>query len=1008
MIEPAFDRFEVANRIFSDALNLSPQARNSFVERACADDVTLRDSVLRLLSRFDQLGDFLEGPAPGLPAPRRFELGLGELLADRFRIVSLIGRGGMGEVYRADDLTLGDPVALKTVRAQWRSDPRALSRFREEVRLARRVSHPNVCRTFDVFTTTMNGEELVFFTMELLDGSSLAEILEATPVLEPARVLSIASGIAQGLDAAHRAGIVHGDLKPGNIVLAHDRQIAERAVITDFGLALVNDAESANGGQSGLIAGSPNYMAPEQFLGEGITSAVDIFAFAVIIYEMISGQRPYPSETLFRAAIRRITQDAQRLNPAAPNAPNGWDATLARALSRDPKKRPVTAEELVRELAAAKPRSALMPSRIGRRSILAALASGAVAVASFFALKRFHSVALPNAPLIMMAPLTSSSPQDARAVQLVIEQSLLQSPHVRVLDESRTAAAWKRMGHSGSLPGDVDARTVREIAMREGAEFVLFGSFDRVADDWKLHLRLELMGDDPSRPRTSFPWSSPDRDQDPALAKAGRAVAWIRTTTGESANDISSHNLPPEALTTKSWPALLEFTAAEEAWRARTPDAQWPPDRRADAELHLKRALELDPQFALASARLADIQVSSDEIDEGLLNYERAAELLDKANLTDRESLRIRGLFDLDTGQYAKAADIFSMWALQYPRDGLPLFYRAGCIARLGNPAASLQLLDKAIQCEPDRYSFILGRAIHLLVAGRFDEARRDCEAAAKLNARDWTDQVRSALAFAALDMSRVFSNLEAMRNAGSVAYRSKAFALEACLRTELNQFDQAEELLRQGLDFDVRNLQPPEARYTKNRLLAQLYLVRNRAPEAITCCKQMLANKPGIRTTLEIGALLARAGDVAGARACVPRGLPKAAPDRAPANLPAGAAPQLRDWPIYWRRVLLLWGEMALREGNAARAFRLIQAAPQSDTPQEWPSALVRASIACGENDEARRWTTALFENPAAYWIVADSNGPGFMRYAIEAARHVGATGPKMERLETFLDSHV
>ncbi|MGA2742193.1 MAG: serine/threonine-protein kinase, partial [Bryobacteraceae bacterium] len=199
------------------------------------------------------MGSFLEPPAGG-----HCELSPGDVLDSRFRIIELLGRGGMGEVYRAEDLTLGEPVALKMVRAEWRSDPAMLARFRDEVRLARRISHPNVCRVFGFRTCSVNDRDLAFFEMEYIDGDSLAKAISTRGKFDAASVLRIAAGIAAGLDAAHREGVIHRDLKPGNIFLARDRHGDERPVIADFGLARSVEGVDGARTQSGMLAGSPD------------------------------------------------------------------------------------------------------------------------------------------------------------------------------------------------------------------------------------------------------------------------------------------------------------------------------------------------------------------------------------------------------------------------------------------------------------------------------------------------------------------------------------------------------------------------------------------------------------------------------------------------------------------------------------------------------------------------------------------------------------------------------
>jgi hypothetical protein len=196
---PRPDRFELANQIFSEALRLAPDARPPFVRRRCASDPSLGDTVLRLLSQFDGLGDFLEEPA--VPRPGAVPgLREGLLLCGRFRILGRVGSGGMGEVFRAQDQALGAIVALKTIRGALRGNPAMFARFREEIRLARKISHPNVCKIFDLFTDTqIESGPIDFFTMQYLPGETLAVRIAAAAPLPSAEVLRIAAQIGLGL-----------------------------------------------------------------------------------------------------------------------------------------------------------------------------------------------------------------------------------------------------------------------------------------------------------------------------------------------------------------------------------------------------------------------------------------------------------------------------------------------------------------------------------------------------------------------------------------------------------------------------------------------------------------------------------------------------------------------------------------------------------------------------------------------------------------------------------------
>jgi eukaryotic-like serine/threonine-protein kinase len=1011
MTEASGDRFDRANQLFSDALELPPDERDGFVRRACGADATLCHSVLKLLSRFNRLDDFLEQPAGG-SAEARLELAPEDVLDGRVRIVELHGRGGMGAVYRAEDLRLGEPVAIKIVRAEWRSDPAMLARFHDEIRLARRVSHPNICRVHGVLMATVRGREIVCLEMEYLAGDSLAVLLTNRGRLDAGTLLPIAEGIAAGLDAAHREGVMHRDLKPGNIILTRDRRGGERPVITDFGLARSDEAGEGAHTQSGVIAGSPDYMAPEQFMGEKLTPAVDIFAFGLIVYEMAAGRRPFPSESIVRAAVRRLTETPQPLSRVAPDAPRHWDRVLARALARDPARRYPTAGEMVSDLRdrpslAAVALSGIRVPRVSRRAwLVGSGVAGLAAVSCFYGLSRLHKRALPDAPLIMLTPLTSSaSPANAAALGLQVEKGLQQSAHLQVLDAGRMREAWKLMGRSAPFPDKLEPRDAREIALRKGAQFVLFGSLEKVADGWAAALELQLLGNAPEYPNEKTPKTFTAESDQGLLTAAARAVEWIRTTAGESAEVVNAHSRAPEAITTKSWGALQEYMQARDAWRSQQFDGNWRPDQRAAAELHLNRALEIDPGFALAATTLADIQVASGELDEGFQNYQRAVAIIDANNLTDRESLLTRGLFAFDTGQYAKARDVFAQYALEYPNEGLPLFHESSSVEHLGNRAAAVHLMEQAIERDPKSYSFSIDLAIHLLSLGRFADAEEQCRKASKLYDRDWTDQVRACLAFARRDMPGARLSLERMRKAGSVAFQSKAFTLQACLEAEQNQWGTAESSLKKGIAFDRENSQPMESESAKHRALALLYIRQRRLGDAIDSCNWIVATKPGRRELLDVGALLARAGDIPAAGRCLPEGLTKNPPRRPPAVLPPGAPKEVMEWPFYWRRVLLLWANMALFRGDGKTAFALLESAPVSEKTQEWPQAVIRASILSGEQETAKRLLRGLLANPASYWLMADEAGPGFLREALAQAEGFQGLSSDAASWKRFLD---
>lgn len=254
----------------------------------------------------------------------------GRLVASRYRIIALLGKGGMGEVYRADDLTLGQPVAMKFLPDDAGRDEALLERFRNEVRMARRVSHANVCRVYDVGEV----EGQTFFTMEYIDGEDLASLLRRIGRLPPDKALDIARHLCAGLAAAHTKGVLHRDLKPANIMLDGRGQV----VITDFGLAGV--ADDIRGAE--VRSGTPAYMSPEQLGGREVTTSSDIYALGLVLYEVFTGKRAFAESS---AKLVRTGTDHTPSRPSSvvKDLDPIVEKVILRCLESEPSSRPPTA-----------------------------------------------------------------------------------------------------------------------------------------------------------------------------------------------------------------------------------------------------------------------------------------------------------------------------------------------------------------------------------------------------------------------------------------------------------------------------------------------------------------------------------------------------------------------------------------------------------------------------------------------------------------------------------------
>ncbi len=343
------DRWQQVESLLERALELSPPERETFLARECGADAALKDEVEALLVADEKAARFFaqpilslagsdpdrqpEGrstsptvaePTPGESSGARRDRAAGTVLAGRYRIVGLLGRGGMGEVYRADDLKLEAQVALKLLPQPIEETSRRLERFFDEVRIARRITHPSVCRVYDV--GEVDGRH--FLSMELIDGDDLASLLRRVGRLVPEKALEIAHQLAGGLAAVHREGVLHLDLKPANLMIDG----RGRARITDFGVAtlagLIGGAE--------LRWGTLSYMAPEQLAAGEVSAATDVYALGLVLYELFTGRRPFagvrPSGG--RPSGETAAELVERRRESLPPPPSRWVEGLDPAVDR--------------------------------------------------------------------------------------------------------------------------------------------------------------------------------------------------------------------------------------------------------------------------------------------------------------------------------------------------------------------------------------------------------------------------------------------------------------------------------------------------------------------------------------------------------------------------------------------------------------------------------------------------------------------------------------------------
>jgi serine/threonine protein kinase len=450
--------------LFHAALEKDTQNRASFVDAACGQDFELKLRLEELLEAEQQDTGSLDVPLAhlnGFLDDNKARFQPGELVLGRFRIIRPIGKGGMGEVYEAEDLQLGI-VALKTIRHGIASSSDAFERFRQEVQLARRVSGPEVCRIHELYLLPASGKHkaTAFLTMEYLEGITLHEKIQRDGPQPWKEAMNITLEICEGLRLIHEKGIIHRDLKSGNIMLCKQGGVA-RVVLMDFGLARDFDLDAFKSGTPSsaktpgktlpqMIMGTPEYMAPEQFEAKPVSPATDIYALGIILYELVTGLHPYAADTPVAAAIRRAKLP-QLPSSLRPKVPGQCDRIIERCLEYDPEKRFQSAKEVAKALRAGPANiENLKKDRPWVLWLASAVVLGLIAGSTFF-FWQSRQYYRPSAEALRWYDTGVAALREGNNVKATrsLQEAVSQDSHF-VMAHARLAEAWANLDFDGN------------------------------------------------------------------------------------------------------------------------------------------------------------------------------------------------------------------------------------------------------------------------------------------------------------------------------------------------------------------------------------------------------------------------------------------------------------------------------------------------------------------------------------------------------------------------------
>jgi tetratricopeptide (TPR) repeat protein/predicted Ser/Thr protein kinase len=781
------------------------------------------------------------GPATGASFPA------GSVIAGRYEILQLLGEGGMGAVYKAKDRELDRLICLKVIRSQATTRPEDLQRFKQELILARKVTHKNVVRTFDLGEF----EGIRFITMEFVEGRDLKSIVRERGKLPPEEAAGIIRQVCRGLAAAHNEGIIHRDLKPQNIMV----EASGRASIMDFGIA--GSSETTGLTVSGAFLGTPDYMSPEQAMGQRADARSDIFALGLIFYETLTGKLPYEADTALGKIMKRTKERPVPPDKVDGAVPRQLSEICLKCLELDPKDRFQKPEEILQLLdtGGQRSRSGLtaagtlpgLPASILTWKVLGAAAVGLIVLVSaiaYFLHKRFPPVAVARVSVGVLLADFDNKTNDAvfdGTLEPMLSIALEGAPFISAYNRgsARKAGAKLQLGATR-----LDESLARLVAVREGVSVVVAGSIAPSSGGYQLSIRAV----DATTGKAIAEEEVSASTKDEVLRVLDKLAGGLRKALGDTTPE-SAQLAAAETFTAASLEAAHSYAEAQEF--------QWA-GKWDEAVRSYSHAIQLDPQFGRAYAGLAAMQENLGHHDEALKDYQQALAQIDR--MTAREKFRTRGGYYLATRNPEKAIEEYSQLAQQYPADTAGIGNLALAYFYQRNMSKAVAEGRRAVENNPKNVLQRDNLALYAMYAGDFDLSIREAHNMLQLNpnfAHGLTTLALAQFAQGQNEQATATYNQLTGLNTWGASHASSGLADMAYFEGRLSN---ATEILEKGIAGDIAN-KDAEGAANKLATLATALFTMGRKAQAISTGERALAQNRSVPVLYVVSTVFLQAG---------------------------------------------------------------------------------------------------------------------------------------------------